>query len=104
MYIKKTKHTKKVIPLVKEKIIKQEPIGFPTKAIKFTEVEVCKNSLEVLRKEIPYNPYALEIALQTGQPLEQVSSTILTPDRFDVDMEFADVDIKENVDNKDKEE
>lgn len=96
MFIKKTKHVKKVIPLVKEKVIKQEPVGFPARAIKFTEVEVARNSFESLSKEIKYNPDALEIALQTGEPLEQVSSTVLTPSRFDVDVTIVD-DVKEEI-------
>lgn len=96
MYIKKTQHTVKGICPVRQKTLSQEMVGMPVRKIVFKEEVEELNSYTHLSKQPKYNPDALEIAISTGQPLDEVNSLVLSPDRLDINIQDSSVDNDDN--------
>lgn len=82
MWFRKHVYSLSNIQPVVSDVTKVEKEGMPVRSVQVVKKKVQMNSISELSKYPKVNQDALEIAISTGLPIDNVSSTVLTPDRI----------------------
>ena len=73
-----------------EKRISYQSEGMPVRRTKVKVDIVQTNSESYCEKLAPFNPDQLEIDLQSGVKLKKVSSSVLSPDNYQAEIQFTE--------------